>query len=119
MYFKQITGKYGEDLACEYLEKSNYTIIKRNFSCYYGEIDIIAKDIFKNELVFIEVKTRTNFKYGFPIDSVTKNKQKHLFKACEYYLYKYKICHLFVRIDVIEIFIQNNIPYINHVKQLL
>ena len=117
MYFKQVTGKFGEDFACLYLKKHNYIIIQRNFSCYQGEIDIIAKDISKNELVFIEVKSRTSFKYGFPIDAVNKHKQNHLFKACQYYLYKYHLFNVFVRIDVIEIFIKNNIPYIHHIKQ--
>ena len=118
MYFKQVTGKYGEDLACEYLKKCNYIIIERNFSCYQGEIDIIAKDTSKNELVFIEVKTRTSFKYGSPIDAVDKNKQKHLFKSCQYYLYSHNLHRLFVRVDVIEVFISNHIPRIRHVKQI-
>ena len=118
MYFKQVTGKYGEDLAGEYLKKFNYIIIERNFSCYQGEIDIIARDTSKNELVFIEVKTRTSFKYGYPIDAVDKVKQKHLFKACQYYLHSYNLHHLFVRVDVIEVFIRNNIPHIRHVKQV-
>ncbi len=118
MYFKQVTGQYGEDLACEYLKKLNYIIIERNFSCHQGEIDIIAKDTDKDELVFIEVKTRTSFKYGSPIDAVDKVKQKHLFKACQYYLYKHHIHHLFVRVDVIEIFISNSNPHIRHVKQV-
>ena len=119
MYFRQITGKLGEDFACDYLKKENYIIIERNFSCYQGEIDIIAKDTTKIELVFSEVKTRTSFKYGVPIDAVNKNKQNHLFKACKYYLYKHNLYHLFVRIDVIEVFIKYGIPYINHVKHVL
>ena len=76
------------------------------------------EDISKNELVFIEVKTRTSLKYGSPIDAVNTYKQNHLFKACEYYLYKHKLHHLFVRVDVIEIFIKDNLPYIHHVKQI-
>ena len=31
MYFRQIIGKYGEDLACNYLKDNNYIIIDRNF----------------------------------------------------------------------------------------
>ncbi len=119
MYFKQVTGKYGEDFACAYLQATNYKIIERNFSCHQGEIDIIAKDILKNELVFVEVKTRTNYRYGAPIDAVNKNKQKHLLKACQYYLYKYNLYHHFVRIDIIEVFIKNGIPRIHHVKQVI
>ncbi len=118
MYFKQLTGKFGENFACNYLIKHNYIIIERNFSCYQGEIDIIAKDTSSNELVFIEVKTRTSLKYGTPIDAVNTYKQNHLFKACQYYLYKYHLNHLYVRVDVIEIFVQNNVPCIHHVKQI-
>ena len=64
-----------------------YKIIERNFYANQGEIDIIAKD--KKEIVFIEVKTRTSFKYGYPIDGVNSYKRHHLFKACNYYLYKW------------------------------
>ena len=44
MYFRQEIGRWGENLACKYLEKNNYKIIDRNFLCRQGEIDIIAKD---------------------------------------------------------------------------
>ena len=66
MYIKKEIGEIGEKLATNYLIQNNYQIIKRNFTCRQGEIDIIAKDKIKKELTFIEVKTRTNFKYGLP-----------------------------------------------------
>ena len=70
---KQEIGKIGEDIACSYLEKNNYKIICRNYRTKTGEIDIIARDITK-EIVFIEVKTRQNLKYGYPIDAINKQK---------------------------------------------
>ena len=118
MYFKQLIGKYGEDLACNYLKENNYIILDRNFYCHRGEIDIIAKDTIKNELVFFEVKTRSNFKYGNPADGVNLNKRSHLYKACEYYLYKNNIHRLFIRVDVIEVFLFPNHYEINHIKQI-
>ena len=84
MYIKKELGKIGEELAKKHLEEENYQIIKRNFSCRQGEIDIIAKDKIKNELVFAEVKTRTNNAYGLPSESVNENKQKHIYKSAEY-----------------------------------
>ena len=42
MYFRQEIGKWGESLACKYLEASNYKIVDRNFLCNQGEIDIVA-----------------------------------------------------------------------------
>ena len=118
MYFKQVVGKYGESLARSYLINHNYTIITQNFYCYQGEIDIVARDLLTNELVFFEVKTRSNFKYGKPIDAVDNKKSKHLKKACEYFIYKYRLYDYFIRIDVIEVFMLNNTYKINHVKQI-
>lgn len=117
MYFKQRIGKLGEELACKYLENNNYEIICRNFACRQGEIDIIAKDNNEKELVFIEVKTRSNFKYGMPSESVNEKKRKHIYKAGKYYLYKYKIQNIAIRLDVIEIYIKNGTYYLNQIKQ--
>ena len=81
---KDKIGFKGEEYACNYLENKEYPIIARNFMCNQGEIDIVARD--KNELVFIEVKTRTNLKYGNPVDAVDKNKAKHIWNATKFYL---------------------------------
>ena len=102
MYFKQRIGKLGEDLACKYLENDNYKIIHRNFTCRQGEIDIIAKDNNKKELVFI---------------AVNEEKRKHIYEAGKYYLYKYKIQDIAIRLDVIEIYIKNGTYYLNQIKQ--
>ncbi len=118
MYFRKRIGKLGEDIACHYLENNNYHIIERNFLCRQGEIDIIAKDKTKIELVFIEVKTRSNLKYGIPAEAVTKKKQKNLKQAIKYYLYKKHIENLAIRIDVIEVQIRKEDYKINHIKQI-
>ena len=103
MYFKQLTGKYGEEVACEYLEKNNYKIIERNFSCYKGEIDIIAK--YKNEIIFVEVKTRRNMKYGEAIDSITPLKKIHILKTANFFLYKNNLLKIPIRFDIIEVYL--------------
>lgn len=118
MYFRQEIGKWGENLACQYLEKNNYQIIERNFLCRQGEIDIIAKDVIKKELVFIEVKTRSNFKYGNPAEAVNTQKRKHMMQAIQYYLYKNHIQNIPIRIDILEVYIVQNCK-INHIKQIL
>ena len=102
---KQIEGKNGERIAIRYLETEGYKIICKNFRCLQGEIDIIAKD--NENIVFVEVKTRTSFKYGEAKEAVNGTKQKHIHKAIEYYLYKNKLEDAFVRIDVIEVYIMN------------
>ena len=54
---KRNFGNLGENIAVEYLKRNGYSIVCRNFYCKMGEIDIIAKE--KNEIVFVEVKTRS------------------------------------------------------------
>lgn len=110
-------GSLGEDIACEYLEKVGIEIIARNYFTNLGEIDIIAKD--KNEYVFIEVKTRLSKKYGMPIESVNKKKQKNLINASKYYIHINKLEKDFIRFDIIEIYINGHKRLINHVKNVL
>lgn len=114
MYKRHFVGNTGEEIACMYLIKNNYKILNRNFNCKQGEIDIIAKK--NKEIIFIEVKTRTNKKYGNPIEAITIWKRKHLIKAIEYYLYLNKLENSFISIDVIEVYKKNNKFYINHIK---
>ena len=47
------------------------------------EVDIIAKH--NSILVFAEVKTRSNLKYGFPEEAVNSKKQKFLKIAADAY----------------------------------
>ena len=118
MQINKILGDFGEEKACQYLLKNSYEIVERNFSCKQGEIDIIAKDLCKNELVFVEVKTRSNFHYGRPVDSVTVQKMRHLRSASKYYIYKEKLFNALIRFDIIEIFVKNSSFTVNHIKQI-
>lgn len=117
IHIKKDFGNAGENLATEYLEKQGYTILERNFYCKQGEIDIIAKD--KNEIVFIEVKSRSNIVFGIPSEAVTKQKIKHLFKTARYFLYKNKMVNEYIRFDVVEILIKSGKFNINHIKQIV
>lgn len=117
MYKRHITGKKGEDMAEKYLLENGYEILERNFSCRQGEIDIIAKE--NKEIVFIEVKTRTNKKYGEPIEAVTYIKIKHLMKSIEYYLYIRNLEDSFIRIDVIEIYQSKYKNLLHHIKNAI
>ena len=114
---RKIVGRNGEIEANKYLINNGYTIIEQNFRCRSGEIDIIAEDPLTEEIVFVEVKTRTNYHYGKPAEAVTKLKQKHIVSAAKYYLYIHKINNRFIRFDVIEI-LDNYKKYINHIKNI-
>ena len=73
-----LIGKSGEDRACRFLKRKGYKIVDRNYFSRFGEIDIIAQN--KEYLVFVEVKTRSNFFWGYPAEAVDKEKFKHNFK---------------------------------------
>ncbi|MDD3277865.1 MAG: YraN family protein [Lachnospiraceae bacterium] len=76
-------GKEKEELACLYLKRKGYQILKRNFSCRFGEIDIIARD--DSTIVFIEVKYRTRSDSGTPEQAVTPGKRRKIIKTADYY----------------------------------
>ena len=64
---RQIGSKY-EQLAADYLKKQGYCIVERNYYTPYGEIDIIAQQ--DEVLVFVEIKYRSNRRYGAATDAV-------------------------------------------------
>ena len=105
-----VSGKFGEDTAAEYLRKKGYKIVRRNFSCRSGEIDIIAKD--GGILSFTEVKLRKNAAFGEACEFVTPKKQQKIMKAAEFYLLnrqKELACifggEMQPRFDVVEIYL--------------
>lgn len=77
-------GDHGEDIAAEYLNKHGFKVIGRNIRYKCGEIDIVAKR--KNELHFIEVRTRSNSNPVLPVETITSKKQAHIKKAAQMYL---------------------------------
>jgi putative endonuclease len=76
---KKSIGKYGEFLACIYYERAEFFIIYRNVRTKSGEIDIIA--LKKGSIYFIEVKTRSNSKFGYPEEAISEEKKERI-KRC-------------------------------------
>ena len=117
MFYKQEIGQNGENVAEDYLKNAGYNIIIRNFRSNQGEIDIIAID--KQEIVFIEVKTRSNLKYGTPSEAVNQNKQNHIKNVAKYYIHVNHLYNCFIRFDVIEVYYSNGKYRVNHIKQAI
>ena len=88
---KKQTGNLGENLAEKFFKKHNYKILSKNFYSRWGEIDIVAQDKKTKELVFVEVKTRSSNKFGWPEAAVTDKKRKRLAKTGQKYLLEKKI----------------------------
>ena len=76
MNHNKITGNKGEDIAVSYLQKKGFAVLVKNWRYRHWEVDIIAgKD---DMLHFIEVKTRNSLRYGYPEESITREKMNHL-----------------------------------------
>lgn len=99
------TGQWGEDIAAGYLKDNGYSVLTRNFHTPEGEIDIVALKQITTEscLVFVEVKTRTSPKYGYPEEAVSRKKWNHLQAAIQYYLASHPDINLEWCVDVIAI----------------
>ena len=117
MNLKQLLGKSGEEIAAEYLENKGYNIIDRNFRCVLGEIDLIVKR--KGILTFVEVKTRTNEKYGKPSEAVNNIKKNHMKRSAAIFLKENNFSGFTIRFDVIEVYMINGKCKINHIKQII
>ncbi|MCI5648911.1 MAG: YraN family protein [Fusicatenibacter sp.] len=76
-------GKKQESRAAKYLESLGYRILEYNFSCSFGEIDLIAEH--EGYLVFVEVKYRTDPKVSDPASAVNYRKQQKISKTADYY----------------------------------
>lgn len=98
---RQSFGLYGEDLACEDLERRGYAIVTRRYRTKHGEIDIIARD--QDYLVFVEVKTRQDGSFGDPEEAVTLQKQQRMVWMATDYLTRQNIGEVACRFDVVSI----------------
>jgi putative endonuclease len=109
-----ITGKKGETIASAFLKKNGYRIIETNYRCALGEIDIIARE--KEELVFVEVKTRKSVELGYPEQAVGINKQKKMSQLALWYLEKNNLTDAKARFDVVAITITDAVEEIKLIK---
>ena len=96
-----IEGKKGEIKAVLFLKKHGYKILETNFKNKIGEIDIIAEK--DGVIVFIEVKNRSTYRFGRPIEAVDFRKQNKIKKVAEIYLMIKNKSYNDVRFDVVEV----------------
>ncbi|MDQ3245033.1 MAG: YraN family protein [bacterium] len=67
----QKIGEIGENIATKFLMKQDFVILERNYTKKWGEIDIIAQK--DTRLYFVEVKTKSVFKYALEPQNVRYN----------------------------------------------
>ncbi|MBA4398776.1 MAG: YraN family protein [Chloroflexi bacterium] len=99
--FRQRFGAWGERQAEAYLLEHGLILLDRNYRTPYGELDLVMSQ--DGQLVFVEVKTRSNDKFGLPEESVTATKKEHLLMASQQYLADHPELPADWRVDVVSI----------------
>lgn len=95
-------GIKGEIVAKKYLEDLGYKIVATNINYpTVGELDIVALD--GQTMVFVEVRTRADNKFGHPFETVTKDKQRKIIASSRRYIMENKPKCKFFRFDVIAV----------------
>ena len=98
---RQQLGLFGEDIARAELERLGYQILDRRYRSRFGEIDLIAQD--EATVVFVEVKTKTDSKFGDPAEMVTLQKQRRLVSMAEEYVSGHALHSTPCRFDVVSV----------------
>ncbi len=99
---KQNIGQREENTALNYLTKKGMKLIKKNFTCKMGEIDLIMQD--HDQIVFVEVRYRQRSLHGDAAESITPLKIQKIIRAATLYLQKLnKLNKVSGRFDVVAI----------------
>ena len=95
-------GKWGEEMAAEYLQQKGYRIIERDWRSGARDIDIIAQAPDRSTLVFVEVKTRKSEVLMLAADAVNPTKARNIALSANNYV---KMCRVdaLLRFDIITI----------------
>jgi putative endonuclease len=105
-------GKFGEELAVDFLQKNGYDILETNWTFQKAEIDIIAQK--ENIVAVVEVKTRSSIEFGLPQDFVKPKKIQLLVKAANEYIVSNDL-DAEVRFDIIAIYKEDKIYKTEHI----
>jgi len=109
-----VQGEKSEHQAYHYLLQQGLQLVEKNFSCKYGEIDLIMREA--NILVIVEVRFRKSNKYGGALESISQKKQSRIIATTQYYLSSHKIDSL-IRFDVITMSNDHDINWIKNAFQ--
>lgn len=108
MAAKDELGRRGEQLAAQFLHNAGYQLLDRNWRCALGELDIVVRT--GDELVFVEVKTRSSRAFGHPFEAITGQKIARLRKLAFAWCEAHPGARGRVRIDAIAVIAARGVP---------
>lgn len=111
MSYQKELGRSGERFVEKYLISKGYKIIKKNWFCYAGELDIVA---YKKDIVFIEVKTLSSSIGADPSELLTRKKRLNWYHTANYFLLRHKLLGANWRFDFFGVVKCKNGFSLNH-----
>ncbi len=106
-------GKLGEERAQAYLQANGYMIRHANWRHLKGELDIVAEK--DNQLIVVEVKSRSTEFFEHPKDAVTNGKIRNIVNATQGYIETFDI-NMETRFDIISVLPKDENFIIEHIE---
>ena len=111
-------GRIGERMVADFLRSKGYIILRCNYRCPFGEIDVVAEN--RDTLAFVEVKTRAEGALVAPEDAVNPAKQIKIIKTAYDFLARlpYRVAYRFDVAEVIYVSSGDDGPHfsLNYIK---
>jgi putative endonuclease len=98
---RKALGDFGERVACRHLVDRGLVVLDRNWRCPAGEIDIVALD--GDVVVVCEVKTRSDVRFGTPLEAITVTKANRLYRLAMIWLSEHDVAASELRVDVVAV----------------
>lgn len=112
---KRYIGKQVEGLVCENRISKGYRLLHQNWTCRYGEIDLVLTH--ENKIIFVEVKYRS-CKILFPEEIINKKKIIAQKRAINSYLHAYKQDACSWQLDYAFVFKAGEKLYLQYFEQV-
>lgn len=108
-------GRFGEDLAEQYLVRAGFRILARNVHLRHAELDLVALD--RTTLVFVEVRLRSSARFGSGAESVDARKRRRIVAAAAELLARGELPRApRIRFDVIAVDAGRDPPELEHFR---
>lgn len=105
---RRARGRAAEDAAARFLGRHGYEVIARNVWLCGAELDLVALD--GDAVVFVEVRSRSNRRFGTPAETVRARKIGRVARAAQAYLVLNGLAHVPARFDVVGVDMTSGAP---------
>lgn len=100
---KQVKGARAEEAVARLLRRRGFRILRRNYACPMGELDIVAQ---KGEwIAFVEVRSAQRDTPIPPAQTVTLPKRRRIVRAARAFVREARAEHHYLRFDVAQVWL--------------